>query len=89
MREYRKSSGRIFTYMNRNKSSISICILSYNRCDLLRSLLEELLLLRFKPLRDNVVDNHSEDGTKRVVRQEFSGVVYIRTDRNIGAAQGI
>jgi GT2 family glycosyltransferase len=71
--------------MKLNKLPMSICILSYNRCNLLRYLLIELSRLQYQPLEILVVDNHSEDATERMMKEEFSGVVYIRTERNLGA----
>jgi GT2 family glycosyltransferase len=66
--------------------TISICILTFNRCSLLRALLRELSKLKYKPLEVIVVDNHSEDLTQAMIKHEFPGIAYMRTERNIGAA---
>jgi GT2 family glycosyltransferase len=66
--------------------AFTICVLTYNRVDLLRRLLEELSQIEYGPFEIIVVDNHSEDETERMVINEFPTVVYIRTERNLGAA---
>jgi GT2 family glycosyltransferase len=66
--------------------AVSICILTFNRCSLLRDLLAELKGLKYVPLEIVVVDNHSEDMTQTMMKQNFPSVTYIRTERNIGAA---
>ena|SRR5689334_14721033 len=65
--------------------SVSVCILTYQRCALLRELLRELTEITV-PIEIVLVDNHSLDDTQAMVETEFSEVVYIRTDSNIGAA---
>lgn len=72
--------------MNTSEHTISICILTFNRCFLLRGLLTELTKLRYVHLEIIVVDNHSQDMTQIMVEGEFPKVVYIRTEKNIGAA---
>ena len=72
--------------MNASLPRVSICILTYNRCALLRGLLAEVAALTYAPLEVIVVDNHSEDGTQQMVQSEFGAVRYIRADRNLGAA---
>jgi GT2 family glycosyltransferase len=66
--------------------AISICILTYNRCSLLRQLLTELMHLEYYPLEIIVLDNHSKDMTERMMSEEFPGVTCIRTAENMGAA---
>ncbi len=68
------------------KPSISICILTFNRCSLLRGLLTELTRLEYVPLEIIVIDNHSEDMTQTMMKQDFPAVTYIRTEENLGAA---
>jgi GT2 family glycosyltransferase len=69
-----------------SRPQVSICILTYNRCSLLRGLLTELTCLKYVPLEIIVVDNHSEDMTQTMMKQEFPIVTYIRTEENLGAA---
>lgn len=69
---------------SKTRTKISISILTYNRGELLRELLGELQSLTYSPLETIVVDNHSEDGTQKIIRSEYPNVKYIRTDENIG-----
>jgi GT2 family glycosyltransferase len=69
-----------------NKINISITILTFNRCDLLRELLLSLNSLQYQPLEIIVVDNHSEDDTQQIVTTEFPSVIYNRLAENIGIA---
>ena len=66
--------------------SVSICVLTYNRCALLRQLLEELQTITYAPLEILVVDNHSEDETQQIVALNFATFRYIQTGANIGTA---
>lgn len=70
---------------NQTNLYISICILTFNRALLLRTLLRELSGLAYQPLEIIVVDNHSEDETEKMMKGDFPEVVYIRTEKNIGA----
>lgn len=65
---------------------VSISILTYNRCSLLRSLLLSLRALDYDPIELIVVDNHSQDETEGMICTDFPDVKYIRTEKNIGAA---
>jgi GT2 family glycosyltransferase len=65
---------------------VTIAILTYNRSNLLLKLLEELLALKYRRLEILVIDNHSVDDTQNIVRKEFQGVRYYRTNKNIGAS---
>jgi GT2 family glycosyltransferase len=65
---------------------VTISILTYNRCTLLRELLSSLQELKYEPLEVIVVDNHSEDSTKELVCSEFQDFKYIQTESNIGVA---
>lgn len=64
---------------------VSISVLTYNRSNLLKNLLLSLKGLKYEPLEIIVVDNHSEDNTKQLIKNEFHFVRYIRTEKNIGA----
>lgn len=65
---------------------VSLCILTFNRCSLLRKLLIELQKLTYAPLEIIVVDNHSQDETQKMMELDFPKLIYIRTHENIGAA---
>lgn len=65
--------------------TVSISVLTYNRSNLLKNSLSSLQDLKYKPLEIIVVDNHSEDNTKQLIKNEFHFVKYIRTEKNIGA----
>ena len=67
------------------KPRISIVILTFNRCLLLRDLLGRLMKLTYPNFEVIVVDNHSEDGTEEVMKEFADRVEYIRTSRNLGA----
>jgi len=64
----------------------SICILTYNRCDLLSALLESLAKIEHRPLEIIVVDNGSSDGTASMMQSREHNVTYIRNDRNMGVS---
>lgn len=66
--------------------SVSICILTYNRCSMLRELLEDIGKMICETIEVIVIDNHSQDMTKEMVVSEFPGVKYLCTESNIGAA---
>jgi len=65
-------------------TKVTISVLTFNRSSLLRELIPELLGLAYRPLEIIVVDNHSEDDTESLMQTEFPGVMYMRTDQNIG-----
>ena len=66
--------------------TVSICILTYNRCSLLCSLLLSLSELKHEGLEIVIVDNHSTDHTQEMVAEQFGKMAYIRTQRNMGAS---
>lgn len=66
------------------QEGVSICILTYNRCLLLRKLIFSLKNLEYTPLEIIVVDNHSEDETQNLMDNDFPNIYYIRTRKNIG-----
>jgi len=69
-----------------NSNKVSIVILTYNRKDILNILLESLSKLKYSPLEIIVVDNHSEDGTEKLLSSSYPDIIKIRTKKNIGAA---
>ncbi len=64
---------------------LSVVIVNYNTCDLLRNCLSSLYAskgdLSFEAI---VVDNDSSDGSVRMLQQEFPQVQSIRSPRNLG-----
>lgn len=75
-----------FCNMDIKDSSISICILTYNRCALLRELLKNIEGLICASIEIIVIDNHSADRTQEMMLSEFAMIKYLRTDKNIGAS---
>lgn len=65
---------------------VTIIVLTFNRCELLKELMIELSRLTYKSLEIIVVDNHSTDGTERLIQTEFPQICYIRTAANLGAS---
>ncbi|HPR73399.1 MAG TPA: glycosyltransferase [Bacteroidales bacterium] len=63
---------------------ITISILTYNRANVLCSLLDQLISLKYNPLEIIVVDNHSTDGTDIMIKDKYPTINHIRTDKNIG-----
>lgn len=66
-------------------SGLSIVILTFNQADYT---LKCLRSLRGVDAEIILVDNGSDDGTDRMVRDEFPEVIYIRNERNLGVAAG-
>jgi GT2 family glycosyltransferase len=63
---------------------ISICILTYNRCNSVTALLKNIYYLLDDKKEILVVDNHSTDNTQ-LIPTEFPNVRYFKTEKNIGA----
>ena len=64
----------------------SICILTFNRCESVTSLLHGIYHLIDDATEIIVVDNHSGDATQEAVATGFPRVRYFRTPENIGAS---
>jgi GT2 family glycosyltransferase len=69
-----------------NSIAVTIAILTYNRAEILDNLLKSLSSLTYKPLEIIVVDNNSQDETEMVVKNRYPRYIYLRMNRNIGAA---
>ncbi|MBS1718491.1 MAG: glycosyltransferase family 2 protein [Armatimonadetes bacterium] len=68
---------------------LSVIIVSWNTCNLLRSCLQSLYQHPPEtPLEVIVVDNASTDGSAEMVRAEFPQVHLIASDKNFGYARG-
>ncbi len=65
---------------------LSIVILTYNRRDCLRELLDELGALLPVVSEIIVVDNCTTDGTEEMLRREYPAFVHLRTTENRGVA---
>ena len=64
---------------------LSICILSYNTCDLLQACLQSLFASIVSiSIEVLVVDNHSTDGTLEMLRSEFPDVRCMKNPDNLG-----
>ncbi len=71
--------------MAKNKTKISICIPTFNRCDLLEKTLKSAIFQTRKPYEIIVVDNHSTDNTKEVVEKyKKYKIKYYRNRKNLG-----
>ena len=68
---------------------ISVVIVSWNVCELLRQNLAQLFALRHDdfPVEVFVVDNGSKDGSAHMVRDEFPWVHLVQNDYNAGFAK--
>lgn len=68
---------------------VSIIIVNWNTKSFLRACLASIQAVEFdQPLQTIVVDNASTDGSAQMVREEFSSVELIASDRNLGYAAG-
>lgn len=65
---------------------VSVVIITWNRCEELRTCLQSLAVLKTPVLEIIVVDNHSRDGTLDMLRSEFPGTVVIENPENFGTA---
>ena len=63
---------------------LSICIVTYQACDLLRDCLNSIYEHTLLPLEIIVVDNGSSDGVAEMVQREFPEVRFIQNDHNAG-----
>lgn len=68
-----------------NKNVLSIIILNYNTCDLLRQCLNSL---QDKEAEVTVVDNNSSDESVEMVKREFPRIKLIINPENYGFAKG-
>ncbi len=67
---------------------LSVVIVNWNTCDLLRNCLRSLLdQVEGLSLEVFVVDNGSSDGSVAMVREEFSSATVIENGRNLGFAR--
>ncbi len=69
-----------------NDWGVSVCVLTYNRLNVLRESLSSLRFIDYAPLEIIVVDNHSQDGTAQMVRTEFPEIRFYQMDGNEGVA---
>ncbi len=65
---------------------VTVNILSFNRRDELRNTLTKVYEQDYKNIEVIVVDNASEDGSPKMVEEEFPDVILIKLDKNIGIA---
>lgn len=73
--------------MSERVAELSILIVSYNTLALLRECLTSIIATTSDMMPEiTVVDNHSEDGSARMVAEEFPGVTLIANERNAGFA---
>ena len=68
---------------------VSIIITAFNSRGLLRQLLKGIYAMPpSHPFEVIVIDNDSHDGTEELVNKEFTQVMYIRNEKNLGLAYG-
>ena len=67
-------------------TDVSVVIVSYNTCALLRDCLQSVRASSTAPDEVFVVDNASVDGSQGMVASEFSDVTLIALERNLGFA---
>lgn len=65
---------------------VSVCIVSFNTRDLLRTCLRSLAAATTCPVEVILVDNASADGSAEMVAREFPGVRLVRSASNVGFA---
>ncbi len=68
----------------KNDILVSVCILTWNRKDLILSNLHELQKQTYKNTEIIVVDNGSRDGTSDEIKRKFNNVNLIVVEKNIG-----
>lgn len=72
------------------KNDVAIVIVTYNSAGQIRGCLQSLLAQRRRVRQQLiVVDNHSQDGTAAIVRDEFPGVELVLPGENLGFAKGV
>ncbi len=64
------------------KTSMAVCIVSYNTCESLRYCLQSVSINNGSEIW--VIDNHSSDGSQEMVRAEFPTVELVEVENNIG-----
>ncbi|MHB8907117.1 MAG: glycosyltransferase family 2 protein [Melioribacteraceae bacterium] len=69
-----------------NNPLVTVNILSYNRKDELRNTLSKVYEQDYKNIEVIVVDNASTDGSPEMVEIDFSNVILIKMQKNIGIA---
>ena len=71
------------------KDTVSVIIVSYNTCDLLKQTIKSIYRAEGQPkwLEILVVDNNSQDGSWQMVKKEFSRVRLMAMKKNLGFAR--
>jgi len=68
-----------------DKFNFTIVILTYNRCEILSILLNELLSIQRSDLETIIVDNGSTDDTYKMIKSDYPNFKVIRLNQNYGA----
>ena len=73
-----------------NTNTICAVVVTYNRKELLKKCLEALLCQTYQLDKILVIDNHSTDGTRKMLEQEFSSTIVepVFLEMNTGGAGG-
>jgi len=61
---------------------ISVVIVTYNRCSILKTVIEKFLEQTYKNIEIIVVDNFSTDDTEQMIRDNFPQIKYLRLIEN-------
>ena len=64
---------------------VSVVILTYNRMNELKNTLIKVFEQDYINIEIIVVDNASDDGTERMVKNDFPNIKYLKLVKNIGA----
>ncbi len=70
------------------KPPVSVVIVNYNGAGLLCECLKSIFRQSYRPIEVIVVDNGSSDESVEIAEREFPEALIIRSDRNLGFAEG-
>ena len=72
------------------EKKVSIIVVTYNRCDLLKECLTALLAQSYLGYKIFLINNGSTDDTDKMIKSEFSDkrISYYNTHKNLGGAGG-
>ena len=63
---------------------VSIVIVNYNGRDLTSGLLKSISKLNYKNYELIVVDNNSSDGSQKLIKKNFKGIILVENKKNLG-----
>lgn len=71
-----------------NHFKVSAIVVTYNRIDLLRTVLDSLQNQTYSIEKVYVIDNASTDGTDQIIQSNYPNISYMRLDKNYGGSYG-